>query len=54
MATIDIIKNMDFDTYQRICNILWYNEDADLADIAIMAGATLAEVQYVASAEEED
>ena len=44
------MTHIDFDTYQLICELL-DNEDLDLADIAVMVGATLAEVQYVDRAE---
>jgi hypothetical protein len=37
---------MDFDTYQLICDLM-DNDDLDLADIAVMVGVTLADVQYV-------
>ena len=41
---------IDFDTYQMICDLL-DNDDLDLADIAMMVGVTLADVQYVDRAE---
>lgn len=44
------MTHIDFDTYQLICELL-DNDDLDLADIAVMAGVTLADVQYVAHAE---
>ena len=50
--TKEVIKmmNINFDTYQLICDLL-DNDDLDLADIAVMAGVTLADVQYVDRAE---
>ncbi len=44
------MTHIDFDTYQLICDLL-DDDDLDMADIAMMAGATLADVQYVAHAE---
>lgn len=44
------MTHMDFDTYQLICELI-DNDDLDLADIAVMAGVTLADVQYVYQAE---
>lgn len=44
------MTHIDFDTYQLICDLL-DNDDLDLADIAVMVGATLADVQYVDRAE---
>jgi hypothetical protein len=44
------MTHIDFDTYQLICDLL-DDDDLDLADIAMMVGATLADVQYVAHAE---
>lgn len=44
------MNNMDFDTYQLICDLL-VNEDLYLEDIAAMVGVTLADVQYVERAE---
>jgi hypothetical protein len=44
------MTNIDFNTYQLICDLL-DNDDLDLADIAVMVGVTLADVQYVDRAE---
>jgi hypothetical protein len=44
------MTHIDFDTYQLICDLI-DNDDLDLADIAVMAGVTLADVQYVYRAE---
>ena len=44
------MTHIDFDTYQLICKLL-DNEDLGLDDIAVMAGVTLADVQYVDRAE---
>jgi hypothetical protein len=44
------MTHIDFDTYQLICDLM-DNDDLDLADIAVMAGVTLADVQYVYRAE---
>ena len=44
------MTHIDFDTYQLICDLL-DNDDLDLADIAVMVGVTLADVQYVDHAE---
>jgi hypothetical protein len=44
------MTHIDFDTYQLICELL-DNDNLDLADIAVMAGVTLADVQYVDRAE---
>ena len=41
---------MNFDTYQLICDLM-DNDDLDLADIAVMVGVALADVQYVYNAE---
>lgn len=50
--TKEVIKmtHIDFDTYQLICELL-DNEDLGLDEIAVMAGVTLADVQYVDRAE---
>ena len=44
------MTHIDFDTYQLICELL-DNEGLGLDDIAVMAGVTLADVQYVDRAE---
>ena len=44
------MTHIDFDTYQLICELL-DNEDLGLDDIAVMAGVSLADVQYVDRAE---
>ena len=41
---------MTYETYEMICDLLM-NEDLDVADIALMVGVTLEEVQYVDRAE---
>lgn len=50
MKEVNKMTHIDFDTYQLICDLM-DNDDLDLADIAVMAGVTLADVQYVYRAE---
>lgn len=50
MKEVIQMTHIDFDTYQLICDLM-DNDDLDLADIAVMAGVTLADVQYVYRAE---
>ena len=50
MKEVIQMTHIDFDTYQLICDLL-DNDDLDLADIAVMVGVTLADVQYVDRAE---